>query len=348
MNKKERYELDNDEQEKLIVQRMAALEEEKSILKIRKANDWIAESMKTPIPKMLFDKFWHQGEICILFADTNLGKSILGVQIADSIAKGNRIEPFQLETESQAVFYFDFELTAKQFEARYSERKQNDDFYSNHYKFNDNLSRVEINFDAEIPKEKALEQYLIDEIESRVVEIGCNVLIIDNITYLSDDMERARDAAPLMKKLKSLKDIYNLSILVLAHTPKRNNSLPIGKNDLQGSKMIINFCDSCFAIGQSYRDSNLRYLKQVKSRNSEIIYSEDNIVLGHIEKDVNFLKFIFDGNSFEYQHLQKDSTVNKESLIAQAKALTAKGYTQREISKELNIALGTVSNYLKK
>jgi len=55
---------------------------------IKSANTWIEEAKNKPIPKMLFGEFWYEGEICILFADTNLGKSSLAVQIADSITKG--------------------------------------------------------------------------------------------------------------------------------------------------------------------------------------------------------------------------------------------------------------------
>jgi hypothetical protein len=44
---------------------------------------------------------------------------------------------------------------------------------------------------------------------------------------------------------------------------------PLSANDLQGSKMLINFCDSAFAIGKSSNDKDLRYLKQIKQRSKE-------------------------------------------------------------------------------
>lgn len=87
-----------------------------NVLMIRGVNYWMDEARTREIPKMLFGKFWHQGEVCILFADSNLGKSILVVQIADAISKGNGAEPFVVETSAQPVIYCDFELTDKQFE----------------------------------------------------------------------------------------------------------------------------------------------------------------------------------------------------------------------------------------
>lgn len=97
-------------------------------------------------------------------------------------------------------------------------------------------------------------------------------MVIDNLTYLRNETERAKNALPLMKHLKALKNKFDLSILVLAHTPKRDMTKPITRNDLQGSKMLINFCDSSFAIGESSKDKSLRYLKQIKVRNSEFKY----------------------------------------------------------------------------
>lgn len=95
-------------------------------------------------------------------------------------------------------------------------------------------------------------------------------MIIDNIIYLKDETEKAKFALPLMKDLQRLKNKYGLSILALAHTPKRDLSKSITRNDLQGSKMLINFCDSSFSIGESSTDKNIRYLKQIKARNTEI------------------------------------------------------------------------------
>lgn len=52
---------------------------EKGLFVVKTANQWIEDSKGKQIPRMLFDKFWFEGELCFLFADTNLGKSILAV-----------------------------------------------------------------------------------------------------------------------------------------------------------------------------------------------------------------------------------------------------------------------------
>ena len=80
------------------------------IFTIKTGNEWINQAKTRPIPKMLFGELWYESEICILFADTNLGKSILAVQIGDSISKGEQINGFKLEAQKQPILYFDFEL----------------------------------------------------------------------------------------------------------------------------------------------------------------------------------------------------------------------------------------------
>src|SRR4051794_451148 len=257
---------------------------------------------------MLFGEFWYEGEVCILFADTNLGKFILAVQIGNSISKGEQIRGFPLETSKQPVLYFDFELTDKQFENRYSVS------FEQHYQFNSNLIRVEINPDAVIPENQTYEDYLNSSLERSIIETGANVLIIDNLTYLKNETEKAKDALPLMKHFKALKSKYNLSILALAHTPKRDLAKPITRNDLQGSKMLINFCDSAFAIGESHTDKNIRYFKQIKARNTEIIYDTENVFVCQIEKPRNFLQFEFINFGNEREHLKQHTDKDKESL----------------------------------
>jgi hypothetical protein len=60
--------------------------ESKGLFTVKTASRWIEQAKTRPIPKMLFGEFWFEGELCILFADTNLGKSILAVQIGNSIS----------------------------------------------------------------------------------------------------------------------------------------------------------------------------------------------------------------------------------------------------------------------
>jgi RecA-family ATPase len=314
--------------------------ENKGIFKVRSANKWIDEAKNRPIPKMLFGKLWFENELSILFADTNLGKSILAVQIGDSISSGRSIDGFEFEAKKQPILYFDFELSDKQFENRYSIE------YDKHYVFDKDFIRVEINPDANIPDNETFESYLNDSLEKSIIETGAKILIIDNLTYLKNETEKSKDALPLMKHLKALKSKYGLSILALAHTPKRDLSKPICRNDLAGSKMLINFVDSCFSIGESHSDKHIRYIKQIKARNTEIVYDTENVAVCQIDKPHNFLQFEFVDFGSELHHLRQITKEDRDENKSKAKKLSQQGMSQRLIAKELGISLGAVNKYV--
>ena len=316
--------------------------ENKGLFTVKSASKWIEQAKSRPIPKMLFGQLWFENELCILFADTNLGKSILAVQVGNSISRGESVKGFTLEAEKQSVLYFDFELSDKQFEARYS------DNFTNHYPFDSNFIRVEINSNSEVPTNIDFETYLNQSLELTISETGTKILIIDNLTYLRNGTETAKDALPLMKHLKALKAKYNLSILALAHTPKRDLSKPITRNDLQGSKMLINFCDSSFAIGESFTDKHLRYIKQIKQRNCELVYDADNVAVCEISKPSNFLQFEFVNYGTEKSHLRVPTENDKTELEANAKQLKADGKSIRDIAVILNVSKSQIDRLIKK
>jgi len=54
------------------------------LLLTKTANDWMKQEFGKPAAKPLFGSLWFGNELCILFAGTNMGKSVLAVQIADS------------------------------------------------------------------------------------------------------------------------------------------------------------------------------------------------------------------------------------------------------------------------
>lgn len=278
---------------------------------IQEVNKWVEQARLRPAPKMLFDEFWFENELCVLFADTNVGKSILAVQIADSISKGIPIDGFRFAGKPARVLYCDFELSDKQFELRYSDDQES-------YHFSKRFFRAEINPDCELPVGvQDIEQYINISLEQLLSNKQCEVLIIDNLTYLRTGTEKASDALPLMKSLKSIKRKYNVSILVLAHTPKRDLTKPLTKNDLQGSKMLINFVDSCFAIGESNSEGHQRYLKQIKVRNASITFDTTNVVVTEIIKENAMVRFKFVGYDYEFNHLKIRTEEEIEELDRQ-------------------------------
>ena len=311
------------------------------IFSMKTANDWINEAKNKPTPKMLFDEFWHEGEVCCLFASSNVGKSILAVQIINSISSGQSIKGFRLGTNRQRALYLDFELSGKQFEGRYSKD------YQDHYLFDENFFRIEFDPNMIVPDNTTFEEYLNNSIEKAIEQTGSKVLVIDNLTYLRNETEKSKDALSLMKYLKALKSKHGLSILVLAHTPKRDFSKPLTINDLMGSSMLGNFFDSCFTIGASAKDKSIRYIKQIKVRECEKRFDAENVINCQIIKYSNFVEFEFMGYGNEREHLKEVSEKDKSEVKQQAKELSEQGVSNREIARRCGVSEGAVRKWLK-
>ena len=297
-------------------------------LLLRTANDVIEEGRKKEDPKALYSCFWNEGEIACLFADSNVGKSILSVQIADEITRNL----------NRKVHYYDFELSEKQFQLRYT-----DETTGESHRFSNLLKIAHV---SESMISENFENQIIDTIENGAVGDDCSIIIIDNISALNNHLETGEAAGQLMLRLMDLKHRLNLSVLVIAHTPKRDMTQPITQNDLAGSKRLFNFFDSVFSMGKSAVDSGIRYIKQIQSRNGRIIYDTQSVLIGELEKEAAMPKFVASGTVNEYSLLKVADTTSQSVRQDRVAALSGKGKSCREISEELGISKSAVSRIL--
>ncbi len=299
------------------------------MLRIKTANKTIADASHRPNPKDLYHSLWYEGEVCCLFADSNLGKSIFAVQMADEIAR------------DQTVLYIDCELSDKQFQLRY----HNPATGAKHI-FPEGFLRAEIVPDA-IRTDNYEENFFLN-IESAAETVGAKIIIIDNLTYLCNASEKGDIAGVFMMKLLSLKKKHGWSLLIIAHTPKRNMSNPITQNDLAGSKKLFNFFDSVFAIGKSAKDNALRYVKQIKVRAGEYRYDSDNVIVYEIVPGNGFLHFEHVAYGAEKEHLKPKDMDQDMTEMQNIIDLKSQGKTIRDIATIMGMSKSTVDRILKK
>ena len=298
------------------------------ILTIKSANDWIEDAAKRPDPKLYFHGLIVQYENTVIFASSNVGKSILAVQIAEDIAW------------TEKVYYLDLELADKQFQMRYTDP----DTGAVHV-FPPGFMRAEV--DPELIGGADLEQEILDSIEEAAKQ-GTKFIIVDNLTFLCHDAEKSAQASEFMMKLIRLKKKYGLTTIVIAHTPKRRGYEPITQDDLAGSSKLISFFDAGIALARSARDNNLRYLKQVKVRTGEYKYDGDNVIVYDLNKVDGFLRFEVQGYAKEEEHLKFGNPSDDLEEIYDILRLQKQGKSLCDIAKTLDISLGKVQRRLKK
>lgn len=320
------------------------------VFDIRPMNEWMRASRSKPVPGQLFGEAWREGEIAVLFADTGRGKSVLAVQIAESIARGRPLYPFESTVKPQPVLYLDFELTEKQIEMRYTAEfdPAKGPRLKRPYAFSERLHRVELRPEMlGLSGKRPIEETIRDLIQPLILEKRARILIIDNITYLKRSADGSRDTIPLMKELQRLKRRFGLSILIIAHTPKRDARRPLGVNDLPGSRAIVNDADSIFAIGQSRRDASERFIKPVKTRSSDPVFNESHLPVFTLGKiGGNFLGFEFKQYAAEKEMLREPSLSDEWPVIKQVKFLHECGKSLREIADEMGFSKTSAHRYL--
>ena len=298
------------------------------LLSFKTANDWVEEALNSPDPKMYFHNLIVQFENTVIFASSNVGKSILAVQIAEAIAW------------EEKIMYIDLELSTKQFQMRYSDVSTGEIHI-----FPINFIRAEI--DPELIAGADLEQEILASIEEAAKQ-GIRFFIIDNITFICNDSEKGATAGSFMMKLIRLKKKFNLTTIVIAHTPKRRGWEPITQNDLAGSAKLINFFDAGIALARSAKDTNLRYLKQVKVRTGEYQYDSENVIVCDVVKAGGFLQFEIQGYAKEEDHLKNREGSDDYDEIVEILKLQRDGKTVREIAELLDMAKSTVQRRLDK
>ncbi|MEO1627900.1 MAG: DnaB-like helicase N-terminal domain-containing protein [Bacteroidota bacterium] len=306
--------------------------DDKSLLMTKTTNEWILKAQDDPDLDNMVGSLFQKGQVCYLFGESGTGKSIFAVQIGEGIARGTNILDDILvnECDPMVVSYIDFELSDKQFANRYTRSDDIDEFYV----FGDKFLRTRIN-DEFVDYDKDMDSIIIAEIEQTIIREKTDVIILDNLTYICGDTQDSSLAIKVMKKIKRLKKKYNVSFLIIAHTPKRNKTMEITNDDMSGSKNLINFCDSAFAIGSDAQDERIKYIKQTKFRDSEQTYNRDNVITCYIEKDLDHMtKFRFAKFGQEKNHLvQIFEDDVEERLIQDALEQRAMGWSWQEIAK---------------
>lgn len=282
-------------------------------------NDCLIKGKSLPPLVLLYPNIVLEGDLCIIFGQSGIGKTIFAMQVAREIA-----------TKGKRVLYADFEMTLRQLCLRYESANFPPTF-----------------FRAEMDKDNLVDDVLRG-IEQAAVANLAEVVFIDNITALSQSLDKGTDAGALMASLNVLKKKYNWTLVVLNHVPKMySGTVPLSLSAIQGSAKLNQLIDDAVGLAQSQKDKSLVYVKQCKWRNSEVVLDADNVALYERGKNAEGnMCFTFRGYDTEIVHLSTESTNERDELRQRVKELSAHGMRQQDIVKECGITQSKVSRLL--
>ena len=298
------------------------------ILAAKSGNSWVEDGLLLPDPVIHYHGMVVQFENTAIFGPTGAGKTVFAMQIAEEIARNNKL------------LYIDLELSAKQFSMRSADKDTGDI-----HVYPEGFLRAEI--DPELITREDMEKAILESIEEAAKK-GILYFVLDNISFACNDSEKGATAGAFMMQLVRLKKQYSLTLICVAHTPKIRGYEPLTTNDMAGSAKLMNFFDAGIAIGKSAKDSNLRYVKQVKCRSQEIRYDGENVAVYELMVSQGRLSYEFVGYSSEQEHLKQGNPADDLEEIYAILKLQTQGMSLREIADALEISLGKVQRRLKK
>lgn len=302
--------------------------------RIKSVNQTMLDASKEPDPVHLYDELVIEGEVTMCFAASNVGKTVFAVQIAEEISK------------QQPVIYFDYELSDKQFQLRYTD-EDNGDLHI----FPEKFMRATRSSDSYRNGDVFSVEKIIEDIEQLSTEYDCKVFFLDNLGTLCNKADDGEEAGKLMEQLLKLKIDKGFTIFVVSHPRKMGRPHQATMDDAYGSSKICNNCDAVIFIGQSCKDTNTKYVKQLKARGGRKEYVENNVLLYNLSKTGCNMCFEYTGNGEEWEHLPSKDEFMERSEKAQkkeqAKTMKAAGKTIDQIAIELGVPRTTIGNWVK-
>lgn len=287
-------------------------------------NDYVEQGKQMEPPVEFFKHVIVENEVTIFFGDTGVGKSIFALQMANEVAM-----------QGKRVMYVNFELSQQQWAKRYPSKQ-----------FPSTLSIANIDYSK---MHDVTDQALIlDEIQRRMLENDIEVVFIDNLTNLCVNSKDGNEAGNIMLKLLSLRMNQKLTMVVIAHVPKRKAGDPYSLNDLAGSKVLSNYADNVVAINKSKKDKSMRYLIQLKFRSFPIELDCKNVQELMMTESDGWLHFEYGGYSEETEHLprSRDEKVEMEREILK-ELKVPNGLSYRDIADKVGTSLGMVQRVAK-
>lgn len=294
----------------------------------------------------LFDEFWREGELALLFGES--GKTTLAVQIAEAISRGKPLSGEKMTAAAQTVLYLDLQMTADQFRARYIAESTDETgvLSQSEHSFSDNFKRVEMPEGVFVNGPESARE-LGESLEWLVKTTGSRVMIIDSITSFRGSGGGTTGELMILRELNRLKRKYGLSILVVLNREVRPGKNGLTVRDLGPSAILANFVDSVFALGHSGSRGPYRYIKQLRSCGGELTYDADHTPTFRMARDDRPFKFF---EFLNYADEKRQLTACGDGIdyqnLVYAFLLRDDGVSIRDIADDLGLSKSKVHRLL--
>jgi hypothetical protein len=282
----------------------------------RRANDFLVHPRRFRPSEPLFDEFWREGELALLFGPGSSGKSVLAVQLGDALARGGGLPGFAHPRGRRRVLYVDLQHTDEQFQLRCAGENVR-------HRFPMNLFR----------DRRPVLSRLCEWLRSYVLANRVQVVIIDDLSVFRNTCDGTRETVRLMRGLRELRDELGISILAITDSATAVRGT-ISERELGRSRVLCSLADSVFAIYRGVGRDEDFYLLHMRSRSQAVEWTEEYAPSAKLGRAASgLLSFEFD------DRFTKEPDPETLRLIREVKRLAdAEGKSYRQIAFALGIS----------
>lgn len=199
-----------------------------------------------------------ENQLIVVTGKRGQGKSTFASWIlANALNQGRKVFAYSGELPD---FHFrnwlDFQISGIE-GINKTQNKYGDAIYSLKQEYQDKLTafykgRAYIFDNSFVDEENTLQKTLCDSIVYAATELGCKVILIDNIMTAIDisDNDAYKVQSSFVKNVKALARQYDLSIILIAHPRKTESGKEFSNDDVSGTGDITNIADIVLAYSR--------------------------------------------------------------------------------------------------
>ena len=301
--------------------------------KVRTFKEVIADKNNFKEPGAVLGDFIKEGELSVIGVAANSSETAFCYDVAFANASGLCHWEEPVSDKIRKTLCVDFELSDSQIARRYANVP---DFVSCSVRRAHPVSSAH----------GCSPEDTIRNIEKLVEENRPELVIIDDLGALTGNAVSVSVVKKTMKGLNHIRESFELTMILVAHFRKRNGRNPIEISDIEGSSVICNYTDSIVAIGSSVEGTEIKYLKQLKTRSAQKMSEVAVMCL----EDVPWLHFDFIRFDDEFNHLvnsQKSRSTITDFMGENIVRLNSEGFSIRSIAEMLGLSKSVLGRFLK-